>query len=62
MFKMVSEYGNVVFYVDTEREKENFERLGFKEEESEKKEAKSNTESTPITRKRGSKVNERAKY
>lgn len=32
MFKMVSEYGNAVYYADTETEKERFLRLGFHEE------------------------------
>lgn len=32
MYKMVSEYGNAVYYVDTETEKERFLRLGYHEE------------------------------
>ena len=29
-YKMVSEYGNVIYNVNTEREKEDLERRGFK--------------------------------
>lgn len=32
MYKMVSEYGNAVYYVSTETEKERLLRLGFHEE------------------------------
>ena len=35
MYKMISEYGNVIKFVDEEIEKENLEALGFKEEKHE---------------------------
>ena len=42
-YKMVSEYGNAVHFADNEREKEHFERLGYREEKQ--KTAKSNNTS-----------------
>ena len=33
MFKMVSEYGNAIYFVETESEKEKMVRLGFHEEQ-----------------------------
>lgn len=52
MFKMVSEYGNAVYYVETKTEKEDLERRGFTEEKTE--------EAKPTTKGRGVK-NERTK-
>lgn len=52
MFKMVSEYGNAVYYVETKTEKEDLERRGFTEEKTE--------EEKPTAKSRGVK-NERAK-
>ena len=33
MYKMVSEYGNAIYFVETESEKEKMVRLGFHEEQ-----------------------------
>lgn len=35
MYKMISEYGNAIYYVDTESERQRFLRLGFSEEKPE---------------------------
>ena len=42
-YRMVSEHGNIIYIVNTEREKEHFERLGYREEKQ--KTAKSNNTS-----------------
>lgn len=53
-FRMVSEYGNAIYYVKTERERDEFLRKGYREEKPQEKSAVKKNEGAKAPTKKNS--------